>query len=70
MPCVRSSTAICAVMSHLVNHDAPQQPIHRVPLLWRVVHNHNPFRLVVCQRSEVGDAEMVFNTGCWRRMSS
>jgi hypothetical protein len=43
---------LCRV-SHLVNHHVPQQAIHRVPLLGRVVHNHNPFQLFVCQPCKV-----------------
>jgi hypothetical protein len=34
--------SLCLV-SHLVNHDVPQQANHRVPLLWGVVHNVSPY---------------------------
>jgi len=40
---------LCRV-SHLVNHDVPQQAIHRDSLLWRVMQNHNPFQPLIGQR--------------------
>src|SRR5437867_1305484 len=38
--------AIYCRVSHLANHDVPQQAIHRESLLWRIVQNQNPFQLV------------------------
>ena len=32
---------------HLLDHDVLEQAIHREPLGWRIVHNHNPSQLVV-----------------------
>jgi hypothetical protein len=47
-------------VSHLANHDVPQQAIHRESLLWRVVRDHNPFQLVVGQRGEVSEGALLY----------